>query len=138
MNVFEKVRKVREVVADVYPSLSDKELAGIVGFLSNHWHGKKRKRHVKLTKQQLMIYDLLIKNGYNPATVYKWFLLATAPGDVREQVRDGVPIVKALRQRRKTQKILNIDEKQFIEAVIKCVEQFVSEPGEGYPGRMVQ
>lgn len=138
MNVFEKVKKVREVVGDVYPLLSVEELAGIVGFLSNHWHGKKRKRNIKLTQQQLLIYDLLLKNGFNPATVYKWLLLATAPGDVREQVRDGVPIVKALRQRRKTQQLLSIDEKQFIEAVIKCVEQFVSEPGEGYPGRFGQ
>jgi len=79
MNVFEKVKGVREVVSDVYPELGVDELTRIVGFLANNWHGKKRKSHVKLSQQQLMIYELLMRNGYNPATVYKWFLLADAP-----------------------------------------------------------
>ncbi len=137
MNVFEKVKGVREVVKDVYPELGVEELARIVGFLANNWHGGKRKKTVSLTRQQLMVYDLLMKNGYNPATVYKWFLLATAPKDVREQVRqNNVPIVKALRYRRKARQLLGVDEKQFIEAVIKCVEMYVSEPGEGYPGKV--
>lgn len=137
MNVFEKIKGVRKVVNGVYPELGVEELSRIVGFLANNWHGKKRKKHVCLTKQQLMVYDLLMKNGYNPATVYKWFLLATAPQDVREQVRqNNVPIVKALRYRRTSRQLLSVDEKRFIEAVIKCVEMYVSEPGEGYPGKV--
>ena len=127
MNVFEKIRVVREVVGSVYPGLCVEELSRIVGFLANNWHGNKRKKHIRLTRQQLLVYDLLMKHGYNPATVYKWFLLATAPQDVREQVRqNNVPIVKALRYRRNARQFLSVDEKRFIEAVIKCVEIFVS------------
>lgn len=137
MNVFEKIKKVRGVVSSVYPEIGVEELTKIVGFLANSWHGKKRKRQTRLTPKQAMIYDLLIRNGYNPATVYKWLLLATGPKEVREQIKDNsTSIIKGLKQRKESRKALSVDEKKFIKEVIKCIEMFVSEPGEGYPGKV--
>ena len=137
MNVFQKARNVRELVNDVYPQMAPDELKGIVGFLANYWHGNKRKRHVKLTKEQLTIYELLVSNSYNPATVYRWLLLAEVPGQIREHLHDkSISLHDALRQKRRQKRCLSIDERQFIDAVVKCVETFVSEPGEGYPGRV--
>ena len=139
MNVFKKIKAVREVVNSVYPEIGVEELTKIVGFLANNWHGNKRKKHVALSRQQMTIYELLVRNRYNPATVYKWLLLATGPQQVREQLRNNsTTIVRALKQKRKSRLYLSVDEEKFIKAVVKCVEAFISEPGEGYPGKVVQ
>lgn len=34
-------------------------------------------------------YDWLRENGYNPFTVYRWFLLERIPDDVRFQLKNG-------------------------------------------------
>jgi len=137
MNVFEKLRRVRELVSSVYPELGVAELAGVVEFLANNWHGNKRKRGVKLSQQQLTVYELLMSNSYNPTTVYRWLLLANSPHEIREQVSaNKLSVRDALKARRKQKRLLSTSEEEFIDAVIKCVRMYVSEPGEGYPGRV--
>lgn len=137
MNVFEKLRRVRELVSSVYPDLSVAELAGVVEFLANNWHGNKRKKGVKLSQQQLTIYELLMSNSYNPTTVYRWLLLANSPKEIRDKVSNNeLSIRDALKARRNHRNLLSVSDEQFISAVAKCIEMYISEPGEGYPGKV--
>ncbi|MFH1332675.1 MAG: hypothetical protein ABIH53_00355 [archaeon] len=137
MNVFEKIKGVREAVNCVFPEMTLEDLTRTVEFLANNWHGSKRKKHVTLSQQQLTVYELLLEKGYSPATVYKWLLAASAPQDVKEKLRNNsISLIDALKQKRTGNRYVSVDEKQFINAVIKCVEMFVSEPGEGYPGKV--
>ena len=138
MNVLDKLRVLREHVNSVFPEMSLDEFRLNISFLSNCWHGNKRKKNVTLTKEQLTIYELLTKNDYNPATVYRWLLLATAPQEVRERVRSGqLSVRQALKVRKEHRQLVSTTEKQFIQAIIRCIENYVSEPGEKYPGRLV-
>jgi len=135
-NVFHKIKVLRKRVGDVYPNLTVQELCAIVQFLANNWHKNKRKK-IKLTEQQLTIYELLLKYNYNPTTVYKWLLLATAPEPIKQKVKQNeINIIQALNEKRKHRKYLKTNEKQFITAIIKCVELYISEPSENYPGRL--
>lgn len=137
MNVFEKIKGVLEAVNLVFPDMGLDELGEIVQFLANNWHGSKKRKGVKLSRQQLTVYEILIEKGYSPATVYKWVLVTTAPSDVKDRLRrNSITVADALKQRRSERKYVSVNDKRFIEAVIRCVETFVSEPGEGYPGKV--
>lgn len=139
MNVFEKLRQVKGRVADVYPSMDVETLKDIVQFLANNWHGTKKKDGVKLTQQQLSIYELLMKNGYSPTTVYKWLLVASSPQEIRDRLRNNeLSIREALKLRNKAVPKVSVDEKKFLDAIIRCIEVFVSDAGENYPGRSLE
>ncbi len=137
MNIFQKVKTVRELVNAVYPILSLVEIKEILQFLANNWHGNKQKKHTTLTQQQLAIYELLINNSYNPATVYKWFLLATAPPEIKEKMaQEQISIRDALREKRKLNNYVSTTEQEFINAVISFMEKYLTEAGENYPGKV--
>jgi|SRR3989344_4287389 len=137
MNVFDKIKVLQEQVNSVFPEMSFEELKLNVGYLANFWHGKKRK-NVTLSKEQLTIYEVLLKNDYNPATVYRWLLLATGPNEIKDKVRTGeLSIRQALKFRREHKELVSTSEQEFIQAIIGCIENFVSEAGENYPGRVV-
>ena len=138
MNVFEKIHSLREGVKNIFPEMGFEELSKNVEFLANYWHGKKRKKGVRLNQQQLIIYELLSDQGYSPNTVYKWILLANAPQTIKEKVRNNeITIIQALSEKRKNKKETSVTEQQFIDTIIQCIENFVSEAGENYPGRVV-
>ena len=138
-NVFMKIKQIKDLVNEIYPKLSIEELTQEIQFLSNYWHGSKRKGGIKLTPQQLVIYELLVKNNYNPATAYRWLLLATAPKDLQEKVKYGeLSIRDALKERKKEMSCISVTEREFMQAIIRCFELYLSEPGENYPGRTMK
>ena len=135
-NVFHKIKTIRELVKEIYPKLSIEDLTKEVGFLTNYWHSGKRQKGISLTQRQLILYELLIKNKYNPATVYRWLLLATAPTELQEDVKIGkLSIRTALTRRKQEMSSLSVTEREFMDAVIRCFEMYISEAGENYPGR---
>lgn len=73
MNIFDKLKQLQESVKNVYPEMTLEEFAKIIEFLANNWHGSKRKK-IQLTLKQLAVYEILTKEEYNPATVYRWLL----------------------------------------------------------------
>ena len=138
MNVFEKLKDVREIVRNVYPNLDVEELKVITQFLANKWHGNKRK-NVKLTQKQMCVYELLLKNGHNPATVYKWILATSSPKEIRDKLRNNkISLRDALSQKKRLKPGISVDDRKFIDAVVKCIEMYISETGENYPGRSVK
>ncbi len=42
-----------------------------------------------LLGEERKLYAFLVENGFNPFTVYRWFLLERIPDDVRFQLRNG-------------------------------------------------
>jgi len=139
MNVFQKIKIVREIIKEVFPKMEIEQLTQEVQFLANNWHGKKRKTGIKLTRQQMVLYDLLLKNQYYPDTVYRWLLLATAPEDVKEKLRNQeISIKTALNLRRQQKEYPSVTEREFMDPIINCIETFISEAGENYPGRTIK
>jgi len=139
MNVFQKIKIVREIIKEVFPKMEIEQLTQEVQFLANNWHGKKRKTGIKLTRQQMVLYDLLLKNQYYPDTVYRWLLLATAPEDVKEKLRNQeISIKTALNLRRQQKEYPSVTEREFMDTIINCIETFISEAGENYPGRTIK
>lgn len=47
------------------------------------------RRKFLLLGEEKKLYNWLIENGYNPFTVYRWFLLERIPDDVRFQLKNG-------------------------------------------------
>ena len=139
MNVFKKIKRLVIQVRQVYPDMTQKELTYIVGFLSNSWHGNKKKKHVVPTKQQLVVYGILTRLGYAPATAYEWLLVATASKEIQDKLKyNEIGVREALKLKNKQEEVLTVNEEKFIEELIKCVQTFVSDPGEDHPGVMLQ
>ncbi|MFH1591173.1 MAG: hypothetical protein ABIC95_04565, partial [archaeon] len=94
MNVLEKVRKVK-VLIEKELGLDEAALLKLLSKLSNKWQYRKNKRRgIALDKEELALYDLLVRNCYNPSTVYKWLLLERSPDDIKHKLKEGLIGVK--------------------------------------------
>ncbi|MGE0792864.1 MAG: hypothetical protein AB7V77_01635 [Candidatus Woesearchaeota archaeon] len=51
-----------------------------------HFHYNKRK-FILLGKDR-EVYDFLIKNSFNPYTIYRWLLLERIPDDIKHQLKN--------------------------------------------------
>lgn len=137
MNVFQKIKQVREAINCTYPEMTAEDIRKEVEFLARKWHKSKRRKDSALTRQQLTIYEILRKNSYAPGTVYKWLLLTTAPQQVKDKLQiNSISIIQALKEKKQSQAQHTTSEKEFINALKRCVEMYISEPSENYPGKV--
>ncbi|MEK6921021.1 MAG: hypothetical protein AABX82_04005, partial [Nanoarchaeota archaeon] len=79
MNIFGKISNMKRVLDQNSIVLTAEQLLVILRKLGNLWHYNKNKHKVSLTTEEATIYEILITNSINPATAYKWMLLAAAP-----------------------------------------------------------
>ena len=49
---------------------------------------------MELTQTELILYDFLLRNKYNPSTTYRWFLASRVPDDVKQKLEKGQISVK--------------------------------------------
>lgn len=85
-NVFDELDNVKNLVRDIAPDFDSGNLSLMLGRLGVQHY----KKAGMLLGREKKIYDVLVENGYNPYTVYKWSLLERIPEDVRHQLRNGV------------------------------------------------
>jgi hypothetical protein len=85
-NVFEKadefVKKVRERI----PEASFHDCKKWAGRISNNYSYKK-KPTIKLSKNEVIVNDVLLEMDLVPTTAYKWLILCDSPGDVQELLK---------------------------------------------------
>lgn len=124
MNVFAKLANVKRLLKGC-PLESQEELHGCLMRLSK-WHYAKDKKKIKLTEKDSAVYELLITNGYNPSTVYRWFLLEKSPLEIRQKI-----ITRQISQRQasKEKKIVNslasTTQQDLINEIMDCVNRYI-------------
>lgn len=97
--------------------LSDEEILTTVSRIVNK---------AKLNKEELMMYETLVKNKLKPGTVYRWLLVVSSPEEIRVRVKSGeLSVRKALNLRNKIRKQFISDDDKFIREVIWYVEEYI-------------
>jgi len=124
VNVFEKADKVCKIVESEL-KVCRNDFFRVVGRLVNNWHQKSR-RGVKLSKVEVMVYELLLRKKYNPSTVYRWLLVTSAPSEVRDKLKMGkISIREALQLRNKLRQQFSTNDEQFKKEVIWHIEEYI-------------
>lgn len=83
-NFLGKLDTARKLIEVRLPDLDVRNLTKIMGRLA-HYHYDKSKYFILGDERKL--YDLLLENGYNPYTVYRWLLLERVPADIKFKIR---------------------------------------------------
>ena len=85
LSFIEDLLTVRKLVESRYPEINGRLFDDMLSKLA-HYHYNKKNQIV--LGREWDVYDLLIKNSYNPFTVYRWFLLERIPDDVHFQLKN--------------------------------------------------
>jgi hypothetical protein len=85
-NYLEKLQGFKKQIYSEFVWLEGRDVCDMMSKLA-HYHYNKNK--FILLGQDKEIYDFLMKNSYNPYTVYRWFLLERIPEDIRHQLKDN-------------------------------------------------
>ena len=83
-DVFEDYDKVKDLIKTEFPKFEVRNLCETLAKLGTYHYNKK---HMLLGEIR-GIYNLLIKNSYNPYTVYRWALLEKVPEDIKYQLKN--------------------------------------------------
>jgi hypothetical protein len=80
----EKLESLRTLLKSRLPHVDVQNLHEIMGKLAHYHYNKKDYLLLGVEKD---LYALLVENGYNPFTVYRWLLLERLPEDIRFQIK---------------------------------------------------
>ena len=126
MNVFCKLKDLRSHVEKEMGVISDIELCKLTQRLANQWHYKNGKKGFRLSKQEAQLYEIYVKNHYNPSTVYKWLLLARTPQELREKIKQGsISQREAWAQKSEFRSCFNVSDKQLLHNIKDAVERYI-------------
>lgn len=96
-NLFDKVNEIKQRINMLVPEIDGEKLIMIMSHLRREWEGKyyygrrgTTNKKLKLTHTECLIKELLLKEGINPSTSYRWFLAARIPSDVMDKLRKGL------------------------------------------------
>lgn len=81
----EKLNEVKKVLKTRFPELEMRDLRSKMSEIA-HYHYNKRNSMILGKDKE--IYNILIKNSFNPYTVYRWLLLERVPEDIRFQLKE--------------------------------------------------
>ena len=83
-DVFKELEKVKGLVNGLFFELDIRDLCKLLSRLGTYHYNKK----TVLDKKEKRLYNVLIKNSYNPFTVYRWALLERVPKDIQFQLKN--------------------------------------------------
>ena len=96
-NLFDKVNEIRETINVLVPEIDGEKLIIILNhirrdFENKYYYGRQGKSDIRLelTPNERLIKEFFLKEGLNPATVYRWFLAVRVPSDVMDKLRKGL------------------------------------------------
>ncbi|MGE0793301.1 MAG: hypothetical protein AB7V77_03945 [Candidatus Woesearchaeota archaeon] len=84
-NYLEKLHSFKKLVYSECSLEESHNLLEMMGKLG-HYHYN-RKKFILLGKEK-EIYDFLMKNSFNPYTIYRWLLLERVPDDIKHQLKN--------------------------------------------------
>jgi len=123
-NVFIAFSEVKSRVSEELGTMEDDVLNGQLSRIYHHRLSKNKKH--KLNTDEMRLLDCLLRNGYNPNTVYRWSLLVSkVPQEIELQLKHNkISQREASKQKNRTKKLLNIDGEELIKLIRKEVEVF--------------
>lgn|SRR3989338_521283 len=122
MNIFAKLSTVKQLLNQNLPEQSDAERFELIQGAAK-WHYDKRRT---LTPAQAMVYEILIKNSYNPYTIYRWFLLAKSPLELREKLKMNlISQREAFAQKRELNSLANTSHQQVLQEIMNTIKRYV-------------
>lgn len=110
-NFAEKLVQVRNLIGVRLPSVDVQNLVERMSKLGHYHYNRKSAMLFGVDRE---LYNLLIENGYNPYTVYRWLLLERIPESIRwqlkqHQINQKQAITLSLQQRKETSSPLATD-----------------------------
>lgn len=82
---YESVKLLLQKEFEEFKEIKVRDLCKILGRLGTYHYDKRGKM---LLGEERKMYNLLIENGFNPFTVYRWALLERVPQEIRFQLRN--------------------------------------------------
>ncbi len=96
-NLFDKVNELRQKINVVVPEIDGQRMLVILNHIrmerdDEYYYGRKGRSGIKkeLTQMEHFIKELLIREGLNVSTVYRWFLACRIPSDIMDKLRKGL------------------------------------------------
>ena len=80
-----KVNELKFLLEKEFPELDARNMHERMSKIGHYHYNKKGSMIFGLDKK---LYNFLIKNSYNPYTVYRWLLLEKVPEDIRFQLNE--------------------------------------------------
>ncbi len=84
-STFRRVEAIKGIIRDLFPEIKEKQISVQLSRVS-HYHYEKT---LEIGTKELLLYDTLIKHGYNPYRVYKWFRLSILPENIQGDIEGG-------------------------------------------------
>lgn len=66
--------------------LSGRDFSQLLGKIGHYHYDRKG---LMLVGEERALYDFLMKNGYNPYTVYRWALLERVPEEIKQKLKEN-------------------------------------------------
>ena len=119
----EKLNEVKILLKKKFPEL---EVHNVQEKMSNIAHYHYNKKNSMLLGGDRKIYNVLIENGFNPYTVYRWILLEKIPEDIRfrlneQQISQKKAFSLAMNRRRETDSSLSKSLRQMGLQLVRCM-----------------
>lgn len=122
MNIFAKLSTVKQLLNQHLPEQNEVERFELIQGAAK-WHYDKKRT---LRPAQAAVYEVLIKNSYNPYTVYRWFLLAKSPLELREKLKlNLISQREAFTRKRELNSLANTSHQQVLQEIINTIERYV-------------
>ena len=107
VSLFDTVSKIKQQLKQVIPEIEEGRLINMLCHCRRKYEGilyygrrtqdkeeRKTRKKLELTQTELILYDFLLRNKYNPSTTYRWFLASRVPDDVKQKLEKGQISVK--------------------------------------------
>ncbi|MDD3175349.1 MAG: hypothetical protein PHU51_02635 [Candidatus Nanoarchaeia archaeon] len=123
--IYDKLRKVNELVKKTFPNLDEKTLFRYSSKLATWHYPKKRSKTTILSSEEVALYELYLNNNYNPSTIYKWMLAGNCTESVQKKLMKGsIGLRKAL-SLPKPFKATNPIEQELMYQIKVCINKYV-------------
>ena len=125
-NIFDKISKIKDLFRNCSICMEQSDLMVCLQRASAWHYGRKMNKKLKMTEIDVKVYEVLVTAGYNPSTVYKWFLLMRTPTQIRDELMRGeINQKEAFAQKGKLNKMFSDDEKSILKEVMTCVNRYI-------------
>lgn len=99
INLFDKVNSIKQDIKKLIPEIEEDKLLPMFSNIRNFYYTNikkvirnspiKMRKNSKLTTNEQIVLDYLLKNNLNPSTTYRWFVACRVPADIKEKLEQG-------------------------------------------------
>ena len=116
-----RLNSLKKLLYSEFTWLSGRDLCEVMSQLG-HYHYNKKK--FILLSENKDVYNFLMKNGFNPFTVYRWLLLERVPENIKHQLKERKmsqkkALSEAFKQRQETAETISASIQELGLALIR-------------------